>query len=146
MKSDEVYLVQTDTTVGFLSSSSKKLNLIKNRPPNKQVLITTTKYKTLKNLARVPQKYKKEVRRSKKTTYIYPNKKAVRVIKDRYHKEFLKDFDYLYSTSANPSSKTFDLDFATEKADVIVEDSRGFFESKASKMIKLSRCVKKRVR
>ena len=49
--SDEVYLAQTDTTVGFLSSSKTKLNIVKNRPKNKQFLITTITFKTLKSLS-----------------------------------------------------------------------------------------------
>ena len=146
MTRDEVYLVQTDTTVGFLSSSPKKLNQIKNRPLTQQVLVTTTTFKTLKNLARVPQKFKKEVRRAKKTTFIYPNKKAVRVIKDNYHEKFLRDFEFCYSTSANPTNKSFLREFAVEKADVIVEDGRGFDEKNPSSLIKLSKRLKKKLR
>lgn len=146
MKEDEVYLVQTDTTVGFLSSSPKKLNSIKNRPKNKHILITTTTFKTLKTLARVPKKFKKEVRRTKKTTFIYPNKKAVRVVKQSNHDSFLKEFDYLYSTSANENKKAFDKDFALKKADIIVEDARGFDDKTPSKLIRLSKSVKKKLR
>ena len=144
--SDEVYLAQTDTTVGFLSLSQDKLNKVKNRPKNKQFLITTTTFKTLKSLARVPNRHKKMVRRVKKTTFIYPNTKAVRVIKDSSHDKFLKKFDYLYSTSANESGKSFDMDFAFFKADVIVEDKRGFSEKNPSKLIKLSKRLKKKLR
>jgi len=144
--SDEVYLAQTDTTVGFLSSSKTKLNRVKNRPKNKQFLITTTTFKTLKSLARVPNRYKKMVRRAKKTTFIYPNAKAVRAIKESGHDKFLKKFDYLYSTSANESGKGFDRDFAFFKADIIVEDKRGFSEKNPSTLIKLSKRLKKKLR
>ncbi len=146
MKDDEVYLVQTDTTVGFLSSSPKKLNKIKKRPENKYILITTTTFKTLKTLARVPKKFKKKVRRSNKTTFIYPNKKAVRVVKQSSHESFLKEFDYLYSTSANENKKAFDKDFAFDKADIVIEDHRGFDDKTPSKLIKLSKTFKKKLR
>jgi len=146
MIKDEVYLAQTDTTVGFLSSSCQKLNLIKNRSSDKDCLITTTTFKTLKTLVRVPQKFKKEIRRTKKTTYIYPNKKAIRVVKDSYHDSFLKNFDYLYSTSANKTNKNFDIEYALSKADIVVEDSRGFSENTPSRLIKLSKTLQKKLR
>ncbi len=140
-----IHLAQTDTTVGFLSDSYKELQKIKPRN-NKPFLITTTTFKTLKNLTRVPKKHKKMVRRAKKTTFIYSNNKAIRVIKDGVHERFLKDFDYLYSTSANKSGKDFDEDFARSIADVIVEDKRGFSQKKASSLIKLSNKLKKKIR
>jgi len=146
MEKDEVYLAQTDTTVGFLSLSKEKLNKIKNRPENKNFLITTTTFKELKKQARVPKKFKKTVRRSSKTTFVYPNNKAVRVIKKGLHYNFLKKFTFLYSTSANKSGESFSLDFALKNTDIIVEDRRGFSEKKASKLIKLSKKLKKKLR
>jgi len=143
---DEIYLAQTDTTVGFLSPSSKKLNIVKNRSKDKQFLTTTTKYKNLLKLVRIPKKFKKLVRRSKKTTFIYPNNKAVRVVKDTYHESFLEKFDFIYSTSANESGKPFDRDYAFFKADIVVEDKRGFDEKTPSRIIKLSKNLKKKLR
>jgi len=143
---DEVYLAQTDTTVGFLSLSKDRLNRIKNRPKNKNFLITTTRFSNLKNIARVPKKHKKFVRRSKKTTFVYPNKKAVRVVQDSYHERFLKNFNFLYSTSANKSGEGFSMDFALKNADVVVVDKRGFSEKKSSSLIKLSKKLKRKLR
>ena len=140
-----IYLAQTDTTVGFLSENKDELQKIKPRN-NKPFLLTTTTFKSLKNLARVPKKHKKTVRRAKKTTFIYPNNKAIRVIKDNSHEKFLKDFDYLYSTSANKSGKDFEEEFAKNIADVIVSDQRGFSQKKASSLIKLSKKIKKKLR
>ena len=77
-----IYLAQTDTTAGFLSKDLKKLNSIKNRPLNQPCLICVSKFKNLQNFSRVPKKYKNLIRRSKKTTFIYPNLKAIRVVKD----------------------------------------------------------------
>ena len=130
----------------FLSSSKTRLNYIKRRPLFQPCLITTTTFKTLKNLVRVPLKYKKEVRRAKKTTFIYQNKKAIRVVKDGYHYRFLKKFDYIYSTSANKTGKSFDEEFATSIVDIAVLDERSFSENFPSKLIKLSKSLKKKLR
>ncbi|WP_234697162.1 Sua5/YciO/YrdC/YwlC family protein [Nitrosophilus alvini] len=142
----KVYLVQTDTTVGFLSQNRKRLSEIKNRPVEKPFLISVDSFKPLKKFARVPKKFKKRVRRAKKTTFVYPNGKAVRVVRDDRHISFLKKFGWMYSTSANRSGKRFEREFAFEKADVIVEDQRGFFEGKASEILRLSQRKIKKLR
>lgn len=139
LDSNKIYLVQTDTTVGFLSQNREKLSIIKKRDPDKPFLISVDSFKELKNFSRVPKKYKNMVRRSKKTTFIYPNKNAVRVVKDENHLKFLKKFGWMYSTSANEAGKRFDRDFAFKTADVIVEDKRGFFESHASRLVKIGK-------
>ncbi len=140
-----IYLAQTDTTAGFLSEFKEDLQKIKPRN-DKPFLITTTTFKTLKTLARVPKKYKKIVRRARKITFVYPNNKAIRVVQNSPHTKFLKDFDFLYSTSANKSGKEFNEEFAKNITDVIVEDNRGFSQKKASKLIKLSKTIKKKLR
>ncbi len=144
MNPNLVYLTQTDTTVGFLSRDYKKLNKIKKRDISKKVLMEVDSLKTLKKFTRVPKKYRKFVRNAKKTTFIYPNKKSFRVIKDERHLKFLKKFSYLYSTSANLTSKSFDKEWAFKKADVIVGNV--FYEGRASTIIKLgkNRCKKLR--
>jgi tRNA A37 threonylcarbamoyladenosine synthetase subunit TsaC/SUA5/YrdC len=146
MKKDKIYLVQTDTTVGFLSQDKKKLNKIKNRPLNTPVLREVESLDTLKSFVRVPDKFKKLVRRAKKTTFIYPNKESFRVVRDEKHLEFLKKFLWMYSTSANMHGKKFDETWAKEKADIVVEDKRGFFEGEASKIIKLGKTKCKKLR
>jgi len=133
-----IYLVQTDTTVGFLSQNSDKLSCIKQRDKNQLFLTCTDSLKTLEEFTRVPNKFKKQIRRSKTTTYIYPNNKAIRVIKDEVHLIFLKKLSWTYSSSANLTKKTFKMDYAKQKADIIVEDSRGFFESKPSNLMKIN--------
>ena len=80
MDSSLVYLVQTDTTVGFSSSSDEKLSAIKQRPQSKKILHTIDSFKILQEYTRVPKKFRKRVRNSKKTTFIYPNGKSFRVI------------------------------------------------------------------
>ncbi|WP_197972064.1 Sua5/YciO/YrdC/YwlC family protein [Nitrosophilus labii] len=146
LQPDKIYLVQTETTVGFLSQNAKKLAKVKKRDPNKPFLISVDSFKTLKRFARVPKKYKKMVRRAQKTTFVYPNRKALRVIKDENHLRFLKKFGWMFSTSANESGKRFDYLFAYKNAEVIVEDNREFFEGKPSKLIKLGKNRVKKLR
>ena len=144
MRVDKIYLTQTDTTVGFLSQNKEKLNKIKNRPLNQKVLREVDSLDTLKKFVRVPNKFKKYVRRAKKTTFIYPNGESFRVVKDKKHLEFLKKFKWMYSTSANLTGKSFDEDWAKNIADIIV--GKDFFEGKPSTIYKLSKTKIKKVR
>lgn len=147
MKKQLVYLVQTDTTVGFSSSNDEKLNVIKKRDKNQKILQTVSSLKTLKENTRVPKKYKKLVRNSKKTTFIYPNKKSFRVTaQDDDFFDFIKKFKLLYSTSANENKKSFDKTFAFSHSDIIVENKNGFFENPPSLIIKLSKSKSKILR
>ena len=52
----------------------------------------------------------------------------------------------MYSTSANLHGQTFDEQWARETADAVVEDKKGLFEGKPSKIYKLSKNKIKRVR
>lgn len=146
-----IYLVQTDTTAGFLSANPTRLNQIKSRPFNQAVLIESSSLSALKYLVRVPQKYKNRVRRAKKSTFVYPNGKAVRVITktsplplEKYrqgswlHAHFLKDFIFLYSTSANLTGKGFEKEWAENVSEVIVLDKRGIYEDSPSHLYKLN--------
>ena len=146
MNPNKIYLVQTDTTVGFLSQDYKKLNKIKNRPLNQKILKEVDRLSTLKSFVRVPDKFKKIVRRAKKVTFIYPNGDSCRVVRDERHLKFLKKFKWMYSTSANLTGKSFDREWAIEKADIIVEDVNSFLEGKASKIFKINNFLMKRIR
>lgn len=147
MDSSLVYLVQTDTTVGFSSSSDEKLSAVKQRPQSKKILHTVDSFKTLQKYTRVPKKFKKEVRKAKLTTFIYPNKKSFRVIsKDKSFHDFIHKFKILYSTSANKTAKSFEKEFAIKHCDILVEDKNSFFESSASKIIKVTKTLKKVIR
>ncbi|MEA3554630.1 MAG: Sua5 YciO YrdC YwlC family protein, partial [Campylobacterota bacterium] len=102
MNENLVYLVQTDTTVGFLSSNDKKLSCIKQRDTNQKTLQVVDSFKTLQTKVRVPKKRKSMLRKSKHTTFIYSNGLSFRVVdKDSLHWSFIKKFKCLYSTSAN---------------------------------------------
>ncbi|MDR3177602.1 MAG: Sua5 YciO YrdC YwlC family protein, partial [Campylobacteraceae bacterium] len=128
----------------FLSKSKELLNSIKKRPLDKPCILCAASFKEL--LPRVSNKHKNLVRRAKKTTFILSNGFSFRVVRDGAHAEFLRKTGWLYSTSANESKKRFDIEFAKSKADVIVEDERGFFEGKPSMILKLGTNRLKKVR
>jgi len=142
----KVFLVQTDTTVGFLSQSNQKLADIKERPADKPFVQVCASLKTLKTLARVPKKHKNRVRRAEKSTFVYGNDKAIRVVKDKVHADFVKSFKWFYSTSANEKALSYEKEFAKAKSDIIIEDAKGLFEGESSSIYKLSRDKIKRLR
>ena len=142
----KVYLAQTDTTVGFLSQDGAKLARIKKRPVDKPFLIAVCSFALLQSFVRVPGAHRKRVRRSKKTTFIYPNGRALRVVKEREHYRFLKKFGWMYSTSANESGGSFDRSWASRQADIVVEDRRGLYEAPPSRLYKLGKKRLERLR
>ena len=147
MDSSLVYLVQTHTTVGFSSSSDEKLSIIKQRSITKKILNTVDSFDTLCKNTRVPKKFRKKVRNSKKTTFIYPNKMSFRVIpKNSNFFDFIHKFGILYSSSANKTTENFNKEFAIEQADILVETKKGFYETEASRIIKLLRKKSKKIR
>jgi tRNA A37 threonylcarbamoyladenosine synthetase subunit TsaC/SUA5/YrdC len=147
MNSSLIYLVQTDTTVGFSSSSDEKLSIVKQRPLTKKILNTVDSFDTLKKNTRIPKNFRKKVRNSNKTTFIYPNGMSFRVVnKDSAFYDFIHKFGILYSTSANKTAEKFEKDFATIGADILVEDKNGFYETTASTIIKLSKRTLKKIR
>jgi tRNA A37 threonylcarbamoyladenosine synthetase subunit TsaC/SUA5/YrdC len=141
-----VYLVQTDTTVGFLSQNDEKLATSKQRDKNQAFIKCVDSLKNLQKFTRVPKKFKNRVRRSKKTTFIYPDNQAIRVVKDEKHLKFLKKLTWAYSSSANITKKRFNENYAKQKADIIVEDEKGLFEGTASYMIKIGMQKARRLR
>ncbi len=136
---EPIYLVQTDTTVGFLCKSQKKLNEIKKRDINTPCIQVVSSFKELKSLVRVPSSHKNLVRKSSKTTFIYPNKISVRVVREGLHVEFLKQKGALYSTSANITTQSFDETYARKAVDEVIENEGGFFEASPSKIYKISK-------
>lgn len=139
-----IYLAQTDTTAGFLSQNLAEINAIKSRPATQPCLICVAQFSALQNFARVPQIHKNLVRRSRKTTFIYPNSSAIRVVKDHAHAEFLNQIGWAYSSSANLHAESFDIEFAKSKADKIVDSE--LFEAAPSRIFRLSKTAKKRIR
>lgn len=145
-----IFLAQSDTTAGFLCADSAKLNAIKGRSESQNVLLTLDSFSKLKNLVRIPNKHKNRIRKSTKSTFIYKGKNAlnkeslaIRVVQNQQgqnalHAEFLRFFPFLYSSSANAHQSSFNLDFALQKADIVILDKRGLEESKPSKIYKIT--------
>jgi tRNA A37 threonylcarbamoyladenosine synthetase subunit TsaC/SUA5/YrdC len=131
----------------LLSNDWHKLSLIKNRPTEQKMLCEVDCFKTLLKHTRVPKQFKKKVRKSKLTTFIYPNTTSFRVVdKNHKHYEFIRKFKTMYSTSANLTKKQFEKDWAIEKADIIVEDQDGFSENQSSKIYKITNNRIKKIR
>jgi tRNA A37 threonylcarbamoyladenosine synthetase subunit TsaC/SUA5/YrdC len=147
MNSKLVYLVQTDTTVGFSSTDDEKLSNLKKRPTTQKILQVVDSFTTLKQFTRIPKKHKKLIRKSKKTTFIYPNTHSFRVIpKDDKFYDFVKKFKNIYSTSANITTKNFDKEFAVNSADIVVETKEGFSETTSSSIYLLKKTKLRKIR
>jgi tRNA A37 threonylcarbamoyladenosine synthetase subunit TsaC/SUA5/YrdC len=146
MDSQALYLVQTDTTVGFLSQNSAKLSHVKNRPLSKEFVSVYANFKNFKHMKkRIPNTHKAYVRAAKRTTFVSKNS-ASRIVNRSLHHEFLKPLQWLYSSSANESGKLFDETFARDAAEIIVEDHSGFKQNRPSMILKLSTKRKVRLR
>ncbi len=139
MNASTVYLTQTDTTVGFVSQDNISLSLAKQRNINQPSIICVSSHQKQKKLARVPKKFRKKVRRTKQTTFLYSNKKAIRVVKSGEHHAFLKKFFFQYSSSANKNNANFKLDYAKKHSDVWIETFSGYKEQRASSILKLGK-------
>lgn len=140
MDKNLVYLVQTDTTVGFSSLDGEKLSRIKQRPKGQKILQTLDSFETLNNMTRVPKNFRRRVRRSTKSTFIYPNLKSFRVVsKDDSFYPFICKFSNLYSTSANHTGKSFDFGFAYKNSDVIIYSKSEFSEKSSSNIYKITK-------
>ncbi len=135
---NNIFLVQTDTTAGFASRCPISLSFAKQRNPNQKILEVLNNFATLKNLTRAPSKFRKFIRNSKKTTFIYPNGNSFRIVdKNSKHIDFVNKFRHIYSTSANKTGSKFDFEYAHNCCDVIVGNE--FFETQPSKIFKLSK-------
>ncbi len=146
MDSNALYLVQTDTTVGFLTQDSALLSKVKKRPHSKAFVSVYSDFKTFKeNKNRIPNHHKNYVRASKQKSFISKNR-ASRIVSSSKHHDFLKPFGWFFSSSANESGEVFDKDFAYNISHIIVEDERGFYETSPSSIIKLSPTRKSKLR
>ena len=147
MDSSLIYLVQTDTTVGFLSLDDKKLSNIKQRDTKQKILQVVDSFKTLNRFTRVPKLQRKKVRNSTKTTFIYPNGLSFRVVgKESLHHNFINKFHFLYSTSANETKKEFNKQFAIKNSDIIIYNKYNFSQNKSSTIYKINNKRIKRIR
>jgi len=121
---NKLFLTQTDTTIGFVSQDSSKIDRAKNRLPCKHYIRVVNSFKTLKTFTRVPNEHKNRVRRTKKTTFIMPNGLSFRVVKDTEHNILLNRVKWFYSSSANLSGAEYDEVYAKDNAEVIITSLR----------------------
>ncbi|MDD3774494.1 MAG: Sua5 YciO YrdC YwlC family protein [Sulfurovaceae bacterium] len=144
MLKDKVFLTSTDTTIGFVSQNSDKLNEIKQRPKEKKFIKAVNSLDTLKSMTRVPDMHKKMVRRAQKSTFIMKGE-SFRVINDEHHLLLLDRLQWAYTTSANLSGKEYDEIFAVQNADIVIYplDPKN---TKASQIFKLGTKKIKRLR
>ncbi len=135
-----LYLAQTDTTVGFLSSQKQPIINAKKRAQDKPILQVVSSLKKLNDELRVPQAFKNRIRRMQKCSFIYPQGACIRVIHNKRHKEFIERFHKLYSSSANLSGHSFCIDYALSMADIIVyEKGIEFTQSNPSQIFKINK-------
>lgn len=132
-----IFLAQTDTTVGFLSQDAKSLASLKERDEGKPFLKVCVSFFLLQTSLRVPLKYRSWVRHAQKTTFVIQDQ-AIRYVNDPHHAPLIAPYGWLYSTSANKSGEGYDPQFCRTHADRIIEDSRGFFTTSPSKIIRLT--------
>ena len=141
-----LFLAQSDTTAGFLSKSKDKILLAKQNMQNKPILVESNSLFLIKKHSKIPQIINKAIRRSKKTTFIFQNGQSFRLINDDLHSQFLEYFGLIYSSSANLHKHKFDLNFAINKADVLIMDKRGIYEASPSKIFKIKKDKIKKIR
>jgi tRNA A37 threonylcarbamoyladenosine synthetase subunit TsaC/SUA5/YrdC len=142
---EQVLLAQTDTTVGFLSQSSQRLQQIKMRDSAKPFLKVYADFKTLRRDIRIPSHHKRLVRYARKTTFIVKDQ-AFRYVDEPNHSRLIARYGWLYSTSANESGKSYDETFCQSFSDLIIEDYRGLSEKSASKIYRLTSTRLKQLR
>ena len=140
-----LYLTQTDTTIGFVSQDSLKIDHAKKRLPNKHYIRVVNSLETLKTFTRVPKIYKNRVRRMKMTTFIMPSRHSFRVVKETKHSLLLDRFKWFYSSSANLSGSEYDEVYAQNMTEVIVSSPKKT-KGKASKIYHLSQTNIKSIR
>lgn len=144
MIQDTVFLTQTDTTIGFVSQNTDKLNSIKQRPIHKHYITAVNTLQTLQHFTRIPNAHKNRVRKSTKTTFILPNKRSYRIIHDKHHLQLLNRLKWAYTTSANLSNHPYDERFGKAVADIIIEPLTP--HTKSSTIYTLSKNMIKKVR
>lgn len=136
-----LFLAQTDTTAGFLSKDFKEINKAKKRALNTPCILTTAYFSELLAFVRVPNAHKNLVRKAKRTSFIYPNQKACRVINSGKHAEFLREFGCFFSSSANLHGRAFDATLARkivrENGGKIIDEK--LFSGTPSRILKLGK-------
>ncbi len=138
----QLFLTNTDTTIGFLSKSKKRLDKAKERAANKEYIQALPSLKSIKK--RVPKKFRRQVRLAKKSTFILSKNYSFRVIKEKKHKLLIDRLGWAYTSSANQSGKEYNYDYAYQNADTIIYPLCK--PQKPSSIYKLGKKKEKRIR
>ncbi|WP_456392166.1 Sua5 YciO YrdC YwlC family protein [Nitratifractor sp.] len=116
-----LFLTATDTTIGFLSQDSGRLDRVKKRPSHMPYIRVYPTLSAIKGRRRLPRQWRKRLRRSSHTSYILPCGESFRLVRDPRHLLLLRRLGWAYSTSANLSGAYYDESYARSVADIIVE-------------------------
>jgi len=116
-----LFLTDTDTTLGFVSQSSARLDQAKKRPAGKPYITVYPTLASLRRRYRIPRSFRKRVRRSRRQSFITPQGYSFRIVQDPRHRLLLERLEWAYSTSANLSGYSYDESYARSVADVVVE-------------------------
>lgn len=141
---NKVFLTQTDTAIGFISQNKDILNKIKQRPSHKHYITAVNTLQTLQHFTRIPQRHKNRIRKSSKTSFIFPNNCSYRLIDDKHHLQLLNRLTWAYTTSANLSSQPYNEEFGKNVADIIIEPLNT--QRRSSSIYKLGKKTIKRIR
>ena len=139
---NRVFLTNTDTTIGFISKSSKALDKAKNRASNKKYIEALPSFTALSK--RIPKKHRKLIRRATKSTFIITQNYSFRVVQDTRHNLLLKRLRKAYSSSANASNHEYDFEYTYKNADIIVYPLKN--QTSPSKIYKLGKTKFKKIR
>ncbi len=134
-----LFLTATDTITGFVSKDKAKLDRAKKRASDKNYITALPSLSALKKRTRVPDMHKNLIRRSRRCTFIMPDKRSWRIIRDKIHLLLIERLGWSYTTSANLSGEEFDGSFAKNVADITIYP----LESPASSPSKIYRLGKK---
>lgn len=138
----QLYLSNTDTTIGFLSKSRKRLDKAKERAADKEYIQALPSLRSIKK--RVPKKFRRHVRLAKKSTFILSKDYSFRVIREKKHKLLIDRLGWAYTSSANKSGKEYSYNYAYKNADIIIYPL--YEPKKPSDIYKLGKKKEKRIR
>lgn len=146
MNPNLVYLCQSDTTAGLISQDAVRLAEVKSRPAFKSFLRACDSFLSAREFGRMPKAHRKFMRHAEKTSFALPSKHAIRIVAKGFHHRHVKNFGWVFTTSANRSGESFDLESAVDLCDVLILDQRGLSSRPPSRLIKLGKHTRKVLR
>ncbi|WP_457607832.1 Sua5 YciO YrdC YwlC family protein [Nitratifractor sp.] len=118
---ETLFLTATDTTIGFLCQNAERLDRAKGRPSGKPYITALPSLRALRSRTRIPKAHRRRVRRAKRQSFIFPDGRSYRVVRESRHLLLLRRLGWAYSSSANPAGAPYAPHFAYEAADIVVE-------------------------